>query len=127
MVANNGLTGTCYTCGEVGHLSSDHIDRGRHQGRHYMRRYGGHGVEHHADSRQRDHHVKYRQGHGGARPGGVRQGDAGHEGDFHGRGRQGGDQYRVRFSNDGNDDRCHARTAPAIEYQHREQFKHTNS
>jgi gag-polypeptide of LTR copia-type/Zinc knuckle len=27
MVANNGFTGTCYTCGEVGHRRSDHIDR----------------------------------------------------------------------------------------------------
>jgi Zinc knuckle len=94
MVANNGFTGTCYTCGEVGHRSSDHIDRGRHQSRHPMRRYGGHGGEHYADSRQGDHHVDNRQGHGGARPGGMRQGGArqggaGHEGDFHGRGRQG--------------------------------------
>jgi hypothetical protein len=31
MVANNGFTGTCYTCGEVDHRSSVHIDRGRHQ------------------------------------------------------------------------------------------------
>jgi hypothetical protein len=29
---------------------------------------------------------------------------AGHEGDLHGSGRQGGNQYRVRFSNDGNND-----------------------
>jgi gag-polypeptide of LTR copia-type/Zinc knuckle len=79
MVSNNGFTGTCYTCGEVGHRSSDHIDRGRHQSRHPMRRYGGHGGGHHADSRQGDHHVDNRQGHGGARPGGVRQGGAGHE------------------------------------------------
>jgi hypothetical protein len=34
----------------------------------------------------------------------ARKGSAGHEEDFHGRGRQGGDQHRVRFSNDGNDD-----------------------
>jgi hypothetical protein len=34
MVASNGFTGTCYTCGEVDHRSSDHIDRGRHQSRH---------------------------------------------------------------------------------------------
>jgi Zinc knuckle len=132
MVANNGFTGTCYTCGEVGHRSSDHIDRGRHQSRHPMRRYGGHGGGHHADSRQGDHHVDNRQGHGGARPGGVRQGGArqggaGHEGDFHGRGRQGGDQYRVRFSNDGNDDWRHTRAAPAVGYHHRDQFNHTNS
>jgi hypothetical protein len=52
---------------------------------------------------------------------------AGHEGDFHGRGRQGGDQHRVRFSNDGNDDWRHARIAPAIGYHHRDQFNHTNS
>jgi hypothetical protein len=43
MVSNNGFTGTCYTCGDVGHRSSDHIDRRRHQCRHPMRRYGGHG------------------------------------------------------------------------------------
>jgi hypothetical protein len=43
MVANNGFTGTCYTCGEVGHRSSDHIDRGRHQSRHPIGRYGRHG------------------------------------------------------------------------------------
>jgi gag-polypeptide of LTR copia-type/Zinc knuckle len=78
MVANNGFTGTCYTCGEIGHRSSDHIDRGRHQSRHPMRRYGGHGRGHHADSRQGDRHVDHRQGHGGARPGGARQGGAGH-------------------------------------------------
>jgi hypothetical protein len=116
MVANNGFTGTCYTCGEDGNRSSDHIDRARHQSRHHMRRYGGHGGGHHADSCQGDHHadscrgdhhVDHRQGHGGARPGGARQG--GHEGDFHGRGRQGGDQHRVRFSNDGNDDWRHVR------------------
>jgi hypothetical protein len=53
MAANNGFTGTCYTFGEVGHRSSDHIDRGRHQSRHPMRRYGGHGGVHHADIRQR--------------------------------------------------------------------------
>jgi GAG-pre-integrase domain len=132
MVANNGFTGTCYTCLEVGHRSSDHIDRGRHQSRHPMRRYVGHGGGHHADSRQQDHHVDNRQGHGGARPGGVRQegarqGGAGHEGDFHGRERQGGDQYRVRFSNDGNDGWRHARAAPAIGYHHLDQFIHTNS
>jgi hypothetical protein len=76
MVANNGFTGTCYTCGEVGHRSSDHIDRGRHQSRHPMHRYGGDSGGHHADSRQGDHHVDHRQGHGGARPGGARQGGA---------------------------------------------------
>jgi gag-polypeptide of LTR copia-type/Zinc knuckle len=65
MVANNGLTGTCYTCGEVGHRSSDHIDRERHQSRHPMRRYGGHDEGHHAESRQEDHHVDNRQSHGG--------------------------------------------------------------
>jgi hypothetical protein len=27
MVVNNGLSGTCDTCGEIGHRSSDHIDR----------------------------------------------------------------------------------------------------
>jgi gag-polypeptide of LTR copia-type len=27
MVANNGFSGTCYTCGEVGHRRSGHIDR----------------------------------------------------------------------------------------------------
>jgi gag-polypeptide of LTR copia-type len=132
MVANNGFTGTCYTCGEVVYRSSDHIDRGRHQSRHPMRRYGGHGGGNHADSRQGDHLVDHRQGHGGARPGGVRQGGArqggaGHEGDFHGYVSQGCDQYRVRFSNDGNDDWRHARAAPAIGYHHRDQFNHTNS
>jgi hypothetical protein len=137
MVASNGFTGTSYTCGEVGHRSSNHIDRRRHQSRHPMRRYGGHGGGHYADSRQGNRHVDHRQGHGGARPGGVRQGGArqggagqggaGHEGDFHGHGRHGGDQYRVRFSNDGNDDWRHARAAPAIGYHHRNQLKHTNS
>jgi hypothetical protein len=122
MVANNGFTGTCYTCGEVYHRSSDHIDSGRHQSRHSMRRYGGHGGGHHADSRKGDHDVDHRQGHGG-----VRQGGAGHEGDFHGRGRQEGDQYRVRVSKDGNEDWRHARAAPAIGYHHRDQFNHANS
>jgi hypothetical protein len=59
MVASNGFTGTFYTCGEVGHRRSGHIDRGRHQSRHPMRRYGGHGGKHHADSRQGDHHVDH--------------------------------------------------------------------
>jgi gag-polypeptide of LTR copia-type/Zinc knuckle len=76
MVANNGFTGTCYICGEVGHRSSDHIDHGRRQSRHPMGRYGGHGGGHHADSRQGDRHVDHLQGHGGARPGGARQGGA---------------------------------------------------
>jgi gag-polypeptide of LTR copia-type len=106
MVANNEFTGICFTCGEVDHRSSDHIDRGHHQSCHPMRRYGGHGGGHHADSRQ---------------------GGAGHEEDFHGRGRQGGDQHRVRFSNDGNDNWRHARAAPAIGYHHLDQFNHTNS
>jgi hypothetical protein len=61
------------------------------------------------------------------RQGGAHQGGAGHEGDFHGRGCQGGDQYRVRFSDDGNDDWRHARAGPAIGYHHRDQFNHTNS
>jgi Zinc knuckle len=131
MAANNELTGTCYTCGEVGHRSSDHIDRGRHQSYHPMRRYGGHSGGHHADGRQGDRHVDHRQGHGGARQGGARQGGARqggarHEEDFRGRGRQGGDQHRVRFSNDGNDDWCHARAAPAIGYHYRHQFNHTS-
>jgi gag-polypeptide of LTR copia-type len=100
MVANNRFTGICYTCREVGHRISDHIDRGRHQSRHPMRRYGRNGGVHHADSHQGDRHVDHRQGHGGARPGGVRQGGArqegaGHKEGFHGSGRQGGDQYRV--------------------------------
>jgi hypothetical protein len=92
--------------------------------------------KHHADSRQGDHHVDHLQGHGGARQGdarqggarqgGARQGGAGHEEDFHGRGRQGGDQHRVRFSNDGTSDWRHARAAPAIGYQHRDKFKHAN-
>jgi gag-polypeptide of LTR copia-type len=91
MVANNEFTGICYTCGEVCHRSSDHIDRGCHQSRHPMRRYGGHGGGNHADSRQGDHHADHRQGHGGAslggahqggaRQGGASQGEAGHEGD----------------------------------------------
>jgi gag-polypeptide of LTR copia-type len=117
MLANNGFTGTCYTCGEAVHRSSDHIDRGRHQSLHTMRRYGGQVGGHHADSHQGDHHVDYRQGHGGARL----------EEYFHGRGRQEGDQHRVRFSNDGNDNWRHARAAPAIGYHHRDQFNHTNS
>jgi Zinc knuckle len=127
MVANNGFTGTCYTCGEVGHRSSDHIDRGRHHSRHPMRRYGGYGGGYHADCRQGDRYVDHRQGHGGARPGGARQGGAGHEGDFHGYVRQGRDQYRVRFSNDGNDDWRHSRATPAIGYHHRDKFIHAKS
>jgi gag-polypeptide of LTR copia-type len=126
LVANNGFTGTCYTCGEVGRRSSDHIVCGRHQSRHFMHRYGGHGKEHHADSRQGDLHVDHRQGHEGAPPGGAHQGGAGREEDFDGSGRQGGDQYRVRFSNDGNNDWRHARGAPAIGYHHRDQFNHAN-
>jgi hypothetical protein len=67
-----------------------------------MRRYGEHGGGHQADSRQGDRHVDHRQGQGDARPGGARQGGSrqggvGHEEDFHESGRQGGDQYRVRF------------------------------
>jgi hypothetical protein len=127
IVANNGFIGTCYTCSEVGHRSSDNIDRRRHQSRHPMRRYGGHDGGHHADSRLRVHYVDHHQGHGGARPGGVRQGGAGHEEDFHGYVRKGGDQYHVRFSNDGEDDWRHTRGAPAIGYHHRDQFNHTNS
>jgi hypothetical protein len=134
MVAKNGFPGTCYTCGEVGHRSSYHIDRGRHQSLHLMRRYGAHGGGHQADSRKGDRRVDHRQGHEGARPGGVRQGGARqggarqggarqggasyggarHEVDFYRRDRQGGDQHRVRYSNDDNDDWCHARAAPAI-------------
>jgi hypothetical protein len=124
MAANNRFIGTCYICGEVNHRSSDHIDRGRHQSRHSMRRYGGHGGGHHADSRQGDRHVDHRQGHGGARPGNARQEGARHVEDFHERG---GDQHRVRFSSDGNDDWRHARAAPAIGYHHCDQFNHTNS
>jgi gag-polypeptide of LTR copia-type len=127
MVANNGFTATCYICGKVGHRSSDHIDRGRHQSRHPMRRYGRHGGGHHAHCRRGDHHNDHRQGHGGARPGGARQGGAGLEEGFHGRDRQGGDQHRVQFSNDGNDDWRLARAAPAIGYHHRDQFNHKNS
>jgi Zinc knuckle len=130
MVANNGFTGTCYTCGEVGHRSSDHIDRGRNQSHHPMRRYGGNDEGHHAESRQGDHHFDHLQGHGDARqevrtkeaPGG-----AGHEEDLHERGSQGGDKHRVRFSNHGNDDWHHARAAPAIGYHHRDQFNNINS
>jgi hypothetical protein len=129
MVANNGFNGTFYSCGEVGHLSSDHIVRGRHHSRHSMGRYGEHGGGHHAGNRQGDHHVDHRQGHGRARPGGARQGGArlegaGHEDDFLGNDRQGGEQYRVRYSNDGNNDWCNARVAPVIGYHHRDQFNH---
>jgi GAG-pre-integrase domain len=41
--------------------------------------------------------------------------------------RQGGDQHRVRFSNDGNEDWRHARAAPVIGYHHRIKFNHINS
>jgi Zinc knuckle len=122
MVASNGFTGTCYTCGEVGHRSSDHIDRGLHQKLHPMRRSGAHGGRHQADCRQgyrRDDHC---QVHGGARQGGAR-----HEEDFYGRDRQGGDQHRVRYSNDGNDDWRNARAAPAIGYHHRDLCNHAKS
>jgi hypothetical protein len=98
MVVNNGFTGTCYTCGEVGHRSSDHIDRGHHQSRHPIRRYGAHGKGHHADSRQRDLRVDHRQGHGSAQQGDARQGGAGHEANFYRSGRQGCDKHLVRFS-----------------------------
>jgi gag-polypeptide of LTR copia-type len=57
MVANNGFTGTCYTCGEVGHRCSDLIDRGRHQRLHPMFRYGAHGGGHHTDRRQGDRRI----------------------------------------------------------------------
>jgi hypothetical protein len=127
VVANSGFTGTCYTCGEVGHRSSDHIDCERHQSRHPMRRYKGHGGRHHADSRRGYHHVDHRKGHGDARPGGARQGGAGHEVYFRERGRQGGDQHRVRFSNNDNDDWSHAGAAPAVVYHHRDQFNRANS
>jgi transposase InsO family protein len=64
---------------------------------------------------------------GGALQGGAGQRGVGREGDFHGRGLQEGDQYRVLFSNDGNDDWRHAKAAPAIGYHHRDQFNHKNS
>jgi gag-polypeptide of LTR copia-type len=86
MLANNGFNGTCYTCGEVCHRSSDHIVRWLHQCRHPMRRYGGHGGGHNAESRQGYHHVDHHQDHGGARQGGVRQGGAGQDEEFHGSG-----------------------------------------
>jgi hypothetical protein len=128
MVANKRFTGTCYTCGEVGHRSSDYIDRGRHQSRHPMSRDGGDSGEHHADSRQGDRHVDYRQGHGGPRPGGgARQGCVGHEAYFMYVTVKAGDQLRVRFSNDGNDDWRHAKAASAIGYHHRDPFNHANS
>jgi hypothetical protein len=162
MAANNGFTVTCYTCCEVGNRSSDHIDRGRHQSRHPMGRYGGHGGGKHADSRQGNRYVDHRQGHGGPRPGdarqggtrqgearqgsarqgsarqggarqggarqgGARQGGVGPEADCHLRDRQGGDQHRVRFSNDGKDDWRHARAAPAIGYHQRDLSNHANS
>jgi hypothetical protein len=92
-----------------------------------MRSYGGHGGGHQADNLKGDRLVDNRQGHGGACQGAARQGGAGHEEDFHGRGRQGGDQLRFRFSNDGNDYWRHARAAPAIGYHHRDQFDHANS
>jgi gag-polypeptide of LTR copia-type len=109
MVANNGFNGTYYTCGEVGHRSLDHIDRGRHQSLHPMHRYGAHGGGHHADSRQGDCRVDHRQGYEGARQEAARQeaarqGGVDHEADFYGRDRQGGDQHCVRYSNDDNDD-----------------------
>jgi hypothetical protein len=101
-----------------------------------MRSYKGHGGGHHADSRQGDHHVDHRQGHRGARQGGsrqrgarqrgARQRGARHEGEFHRSSRQGGDQYRVRFSNDGINDWRHARAAPAFGYHHRDQFDQAN-
>jgi hypothetical protein len=122
MVANNGFTATWYTCDEVGHRSSDHIDRGRHQSLHPMRRYGGHSGGHHANSRQGDRRVDNSQGHGGAH-----QGDLGGEADLYGRGPQGCDQYRARFSDDGNDDWRHARDAPAIGDHHGDTFNHANS
>jgi gag-polypeptide of LTR copia-type len=56
MVANNGFNGTCYTCGEVSHRSSNHIVRGRRQSRHAMSHYEGHGGGHHADNRQENRH-----------------------------------------------------------------------
>jgi hypothetical protein len=87
-----------------------------------MRRYGAHGGEYHADSRQGDRRVYHCQGHGGAR-----QGGAGHDADLYGRGRQGGDQHRVRFSDDGNNDWRHARAAPAIGCHRHDPFNHANS
>jgi Zinc knuckle len=30
MNASTGFAGSCYTCGEAGHRSSDHFDQGRH-------------------------------------------------------------------------------------------------
>jgi hypothetical protein len=122
MIANNGFTGTCYTCREVDHRSSDHIDRARHQSRHLMRRYGAHGGEHHADSRQGDRRVDHRQCYGGARQGGAR-----HKADFYRRGRQGGDQHRDGFSDNGNDDWRDAWAAPAIGYHQCDHFNHAKS
>jgi hypothetical protein len=87
-----------------------------------MRRYGARGGGHHADSRQVDRRIDHRQDNGGAR-----QGGAGHEADFYGRGQQGGDQHHVLFSDDGNDGWRHARAEPAIRYYHRDLFNHANS
>jgi gag-polypeptide of LTR copia-type/Zinc knuckle len=65
MVASTGFSGTCYTCGEAGHRSSDHFDQGRHHNC-YPTRHGARGAGNHTDRRHGDRRADHCQGLGGA-------------------------------------------------------------
>jgi Zinc knuckle len=120
MIASTGFAGTCYTCGEVGHRSSDHFDQGRHHNR-YLTRHGAQGAENHADGRHGDRRADHRQGLGGARQAVARQDEERHE-----RARQEDDQRRNHFEDNGNNNAHCARAAPAIAYHRRDLFDNAN-
>jgi gag-polypeptide of LTR copia-type/Zinc knuckle len=121
MVASTGFAGTCYTCGAVGHRSSDHFDQGRHHIR-YPTRHGARGAENHADRCHDDRRADHGQGHRGARQGGAR-----HAAERHERARQEDEQRHNRFEgNDNGSDNAHrARAALAIGYHRRDRFDNT--
>jgi gag-polypeptide of LTR copia-type len=116
MVASTGFAGTCYTCREAGHRSSDHFDQGRHHNR-YPTRHGARGAGNHTARRHGDRRADHRQVLGGARQGGALHA-AGH----HERARQENDQRRNRFADNGNDNAHCARAAPAIGYHRHDRF-----
>jgi Zinc knuckle len=116
MVSSTGFAGTCYTCGEAGHRSSDHFNQGRHHNR-YPTRHGARGAGNHTDRRHGDRRADHRQGLGGAR-----QGGSPHAAGHHERARQEDDQRRNRFADNGNDNAHRARAAPAIGNHRRDRF-----
>jgi hypothetical protein len=115
MVVSTVFAGTCYTCGEGGHRSSDHFDQGRHHNR-YPTRHEARGAGNHTDRRHGDRRADNRQGLGSAR-----KGCALHAAGHHKRARQEDDQLRNRFADNGNN--AHrARAAPVIGYHRRDRF-----